>query len=155
MERVVIYFTSSKKIIKEATFEDFAQWFGAFLFSCSLNMNYSSCYDHPNISTDEFCDVKQYNAIWNRIDKFGKGNSNIKRAWEQFQRAYNVTMTENFMPGRKDMRLQICCDDDKLEFAYSSLRDIPVDEESGISRQHHVKVNKKYIKCIWTLKVDI
>ena len=31
-----------KKIIKEATFEDFAQWFGAFLFSCLLNMNYSS-----------------------------------------------------------------------------------------------------------------
>ena len=67
-----------KQIIKQAIFEDFAQWFGAFLFSCSLNMNYSSCYDRPNISTGEFCDAKQYNAFWNRIDKFGEGNSDSK-----------------------------------------------------------------------------
>ena len=47
------------------------------------------------------------------------------------------------MPGRKDTRLQIYCDDYKLEFAYSLLRDIQVDKESVISRQHHVNVNKK------------
>ena len=81
-------------------------------------------------------------SAWKSIDKQWL-RSNGKRSWIKYEDALNETLTDNFTPTRDELKPHGTIDDDKKLFQYRSLRNIPIDEESGLARQHHTKVNRK------------
>ena len=92
--------------------------------------------------TDEFCNKKTYLSNWKKIDKHGL-NTNGRRSWIKYEGGLNQTLNERFVPTRKDGKQHVTIDDDKRLHQYKSLRKIPIDEESGLARQHHTRVNRK------------
>ena len=93
-------------------------------------------------NTDDFCDGKTYLSIWKKIEKEGL-RTNGKRAWIKYEDALNQTLAERFTPTRDDGKQHVTTDDDKRLHQYKSFRNVPLDEESGLARQHHTKVNRK------------
>ena len=77
---------------------------------------------------------------WSMMDRYSKGDPYKARTWQMFQDSLNSTLKDNFIPTPKQLALQICLDDDKGLCAYSSLRNVPVDDESirasSIERPH-------------------
>ena len=129
-------------IFPKEDYEHFARFMGAFYFASSWNSTYGQCYDEPKMDTDEFCDKKTYLSIWRRIDEEGLG-TNGRRSWMKYEDGLNQTMTERFSPTRDDLKPHVTTDDDKRLHQYRSLRKIPIEEKSGLARQHHTKVNRK------------
>ena len=130
------------KIFPKEDYEYFTRYLAAFFFSSSLNSTYGQCYQEPKIDTDDFCSEETYLDIWFEIDQYNIC-TNGKRSWLKFEDALNETLTETFVPPRGDLKAQTTMDDDKRLHQYRSLRKIPIDEESGIARQHHTRVNRK------------
>ena len=88
----------------------------------------------------DFATAKDYDAAWRLVENHHKGNIHKKRSWKMFQNALNITLKE-FIPSRGELPIKVCLDDDKSPCAYQSLRDF--DDDSDLSRQHHVKENQK------------
>ena len=130
------------KILPDVDYDYFARFIGAFFFASSWNSTYSQCCQETRMDTSDFCDKATYNAIWAKIENYAK-DTNGKRSWKKFQDAFNETLTEVFVPTRAEMKAETTIDDDKRLYQYSSFKKIPIDEESGLSRQHHTRVNRK------------
>jgi hypothetical protein len=57
-------FHAYKKIVRDATYSDFAEWLGAFFFSCHMGQNYKKLSDKNRIDSSDFADAKDYNHVW-------------------------------------------------------------------------------------------
>ena len=130
------------KIFPKEDYEFFARFMAAFFFASSWNSTYGQCYQEPKMDTDDFCSEETYLHVWDGINEYNI-STNGKRSWLKFEDAYNEMVTETLVPPREKLKAQTTVDDDKRLHQYRSLRDIPIDEESGIARQHHTKVNRK------------
>ena len=135
-----------KKIVGSSyptTYLDFAEWIGAFYFSCHMGKNYTKLEKATRVDTDDFASSIDYNKVWNCMEEYAKGNPFKDRSWMLFQDALNSTLKENFLPSPKELAKQIIClDDDKALMDYRSLREVPVDEDSRLARKRHASENR-------------
>ena len=76
------------------------------------------------------------------MELHAKGNRFQKRSWKEFEEALNKTLKCNFFPDPSKLNLQIFLDDDKALFAHGLPREMPVDEDSDLTRVRHVKENR-------------
>lgn len=133
-----------KKIVgNSTTYADFAEWIGAFYFSCQMNKNYGKLDKHNRIDNNGLAGIESYNTVWRKFEAHGKGSPYHQRSWSLLQESLNKTLKQNFLPTPKEVPLQICLDDDKGLFEYQALRNVPIDNESNLGRQHHVADNRK------------
>ena len=106
-------FHAFQKICPVASYYEFAQWIGAFYFSCHMGKNYNKLCQTRRVDSKDFADPEDYDIIWNNIEDYAKGHAYKKRAWKLIQEALNTTLKENFLPSPKELKQQICVDDDK------------------------------------------
>ena len=67
-------FHAYKKIVHDATYSDFAEWLGAFFFSCRMGQNYNKLSGKSRIDSSDFADAKDYNHVWRMMDRYAKGD---------------------------------------------------------------------------------
>ena len=81
--------------------------------------------------------LKKYNLLWTNI-KQQSGTLKISQFWKALEETVNGQLKILFLSDDESFPYLFGFDDDKLHFNYSS-----VTEMSGISKQHHVKDNRR------------
>lgn len=134
-------FDAWKDITGNKSLADFSLFMATFFLECRLKTTYQDIYEDKIIDTSNYLSPDQYRGWWKKFDDYHKTDRHKSRAWELIEDAFNVLAKEVFIPNDEFM-IRMTCDDDKHHFNFGvKQKDVPLDENSYLKRERHVKDN--------------
>ena len=108
-----------------------------YYLSCKNQQTVGSMHESMEINSDFLMPNKKYNKIWTDIKK-QEGNTKQIEFWKILEDTTNRQLKLLFMSAEKGFPYLLGFDDDKIHFDYSNKTKM-----NGLSKQHHVKDNRK------------
>ena len=137
-------------------FYQYSLFMATFLYECKYSVVYSKLVNDPDNITEHYMDLKMYLDLWKKLDNYNKDQKFKKRAWEELEVSLNDTLKELFVPCSTppEFKMHVTEDDDKAWYNHTiSRKDVPIEEESKLKRERHVKDNTPGVVadvCVFT-----
>lgn len=147
-------FDAWKVTTSNKSLSDFSTFLATFFLECRLKTTYQDIHDDKIVDTSNYLAPEKYRGWWRKIDEYNKSDKFKERAWESFEHAFNVLAKEILLPSKGEFVMHMTCDDDKHHFEFGiKPRDVPIEENSYLKRERHVKDNASGMVadvCIYT-----
>lgn len=121
--------------------EVYCRFLSTFFFICINNRTYRKLHEYVRSDTTDLLEPDVFDEILRNMESYNKGHPNKPRFWKVLENAFNEMARENFLLGPKDGSLKLGTDDDKVHANVQNMKDIPIDQESGLKRVRHVNDN--------------
>ena len=137
-----LFFEWRKIFKKQSPYSEFCKFFATFFFECSFRCHYQWLYDHNEVDTPIYLELKRYNDMWRMIDEYNKYDDFTHRAWEVFESVVNQNCKESFAPTKGEFSQIVSIDDDKHHHNRSvRTKDQPLHENNSLKRTRHARDN--------------
>jgi hypothetical protein len=123
---------------------EYSLFMATVFLECEFSITYSKMVEHPLIDTTQYMDLDRYITIWKHLDDYHKIERFKNRAWEKIEAALNNVLKELFVPCKleDEMEMMLTADDDKVWYNNTqATKDVPLEENSNLKRERHVKDN--------------
>ena len=137
-----LYLKFRKVSNKTCSYAAFCVFMATFFMECRFSITYQRLVDDNDVNTSNYMPPDEYKTLWRLIDSYKKNEDYSPRAWEEFEGAFNTVAADLLIPKFREFKIQGTWDDDKHWYNWwRRAKDVPLDENSSLKHERHIKDN--------------